>query len=135
MKKLLVVIFIAFTYMAMAQETATVFIARKKLYTGPVYGPIKVFMDDKLICQINNNSFSVHNVAPGKHRFSAQWDGKESKEGASKDAIEIEVIAGTEYFLSADKKVKNLITYIYLEEITMNTWKKTKYGLKQDDCL
>lgn len=130
-----VIIMIALTSFRTEEENGTVFIARKKLYTGYM-GPIKVFMDDKLICQINNNAYSVHKVPSGKHKFSVQWSGKESKgESASRGAIDVEVTTGKESYLRADREDSGLTSFLTLEEVTSNTWQKVKKGLKQDDCL
>jgi hypothetical protein len=134
-KQILLITFLSIATLSIAQETAKVSIARKKLYTG-YGGPIKVFMDEKLICRINNNAFSVHDVPPGKHKFSVQWDGKKSKEKASEKSIEIEMEAGKEYYIKAEREDAYLKqSFLLLQEITAGTWKNVKEDLEQDDCL
>jgi len=121
---------------AIAQETATVFIARKKIYTGTA-GPLKVFMDGELICRINNNAYSTHSIKPGKHKFSVQYYSKESK-GDDKNedqSVMVDIQPGKDYYIKASKENKGLITIIMLEEVTANSWPKLKDGLDQDDCL
>ena len=92
-------------------------------------------MDGKLICRINNNQYSVHDVPAGKHKFSVQWEGKNSKEGASEEAIEVDVESGQEYFIKTNREDRGLKSILLLQEVTANTWKKVKEGLDQDDCL
>lgn len=134
MKNLILITFLLVTTISFAQETATVFIARKKIYTG-YYGPIKVFMDGKLICRINNNQYSIHNVPTGQHKFSVQWEGKNAKEGASEEGIDVDVEAGKEYYIKTNREDRGIKSILILQEVTANTWKKVKEGLDPDDCL
>lgn len=127
---------LALSITTFAQETAKVFIARKKIYTG-TGGPLKVFIDDNLVCRINNNKYSVHDVAPGKHRFTVQYYSKQSKDGKAQDfgSVEITVEPGKQYYIKTNLQTKGLITYAVLEEVTANSWEKVKDGIEQDDCL
>lgn len=133
MKNLLFIIFIALSSSAMAQETGTIILARKGLWTGTA-GPTKIFMDGTIICELSNNSFSKHVVPIGVHKFNAQWYSKKSKDKTEEMAVEIEVKAGQEYYLQTIKQDKGLTSYIHMQEITANTWKKTKEDLDEDDC-
>ncbi len=136
MKTVIAIVLSIASLQAFAQETAKVFIARKKIYTG-TGGPLKVFVDDNLVCRINNNKYSVHDIPAGTHRFSVQYYSKESKDGKFQDfgAIEINVEAGKEYYIKSSLQTKKMLTHVILEEITANSWGKVKDGLDQDDCL
>ncbi|MGL6121659.1 MAG: hypothetical protein ACRC1W_01220 [Shewanella sp.] len=130
MKKILFILFMAVSTLSMAQETATVFFARKGLWTGTA-GRVKIFMDDKIVCELSNDSYSVHVVPVGLHAFHAQWYSKSSKKKSIEENVTvIELKSGHEYYLQSVKQKYDLI----MQEITANTWKKTKEGLKEDDC-
>jgi hypothetical protein len=125
---------ITISTISFAQEASTVHIARNKIYSGAM-GQLKIFIDEKLSCEINNNSYSTHNLSPGKHTFSVQWGGKEEKENASeKRTLEIECVAGKTYYLKIIKEQKNMILWLYIEEISQASWQRFEKSLKPD-CL
>jgi hypothetical protein len=113
---------------------ATVLVARKKLYTG-AQGAVKIFMDGQIICEIENNAFTAHQVVAGEHTFSAQWFSKKSKKESDRDLdLKLTLQPGKQYFLQLATQNKGLITYALLQEITDSTWTRTKDGLHEDDC-
>jgi hypothetical protein len=121
------------TTISFAQENAKVFIARKGLFTTS--GAINTFMDGKIICELNNKSYTVIEVTPGEHDFHAQWYGKNTKKDFAEEMkITIDIKAGNEYYLQLVKKDKGLMSYANVEEITASTWKKVKQDLKEDNC-
>lgn len=134
MKNHILTIVLAFTIsLSFAQETATVYIARKGLWTGTA-GAVKIFNDGKIICELKNNSFSVHQVPTGSRSFHAQWYGKSSADPAKKNETEVELEAGKEYYFQLVKQEQGVWSYIHVQEVTASTWKKLKEKLKEDDC-
>lgn len=99
-RPLLLLALVVATGVGYAQETATVHFARKKMYTG-LLGELNMFIDGKPVCKVNNNSYSTHQIAPGKHTFSVQYSGDESKEKAAARSVEIDVQPGKKYILKA----------------------------------
>lgn len=94
-----------------------------------------MFIDGKPVCKVNNNSYSTHQIAPGKHTFSVQYSGDEAKEKAAARSVEIDVQPGKKYILKAAIEKKFFTTELYLEEITEATWERYQKGLKEDNCL
>ena len=56
-------------------QNAKVYFMRSTGFTGSAQG-FTVFIDDVVVCKLNNKRFSIHDVAPGKHIFSVQFAGK-----------------------------------------------------------
>lgn len=110
------------------EDTCKVTLIRSGIYSGSA-GPVKIFMDDKLICEIRNNSYSVHDIPTGVHRFSAQFYGKKSKENTEESALEIDLSSGKNYYLQL-----SLTKRLNVSEVTENSWKGIKDELKEDDC-
>jgi hypothetical protein len=114
-----------------AQETATIYVAKHKIYAG-VSSPI--FIDGKLVCEVGLDSYNVLNIAPGKHSFAVRISGKDTNEKTDKDAIEVEIKAGETYYFKVNQ-VKTLVSNkLFLEEITHSTWEQFKDKIKQGDC-
>jgi len=115
------------------EDTGKIYFIRKGMYTG-VNGAVKLFIDGKILCELSNNSFSVHAVPVGVHKFNAQWMGKKTKEPSDDNSIEVEIKPNLDYYLQLGTENRGLVTYAILNEITSNTWKKIKDDLKEDDC-
>lgn len=131
-----VLVFILLTsFSPKEDDTCKVILSRHSIYSGTA-GPIKVFMDGKILCEISNNSFSTHSLPVGKHKFSAQWNGKESKEGAEDRSLDVEFVNDRTYYLNLVKMNKGLLTYINVEEVTESSFNRTKEmkKLKEEDC-
>src|SRR5688572_33310832 len=107
----------------------TVYFMRTTGYNGSAVA-FTVFMDDVILCRINNKRFSVHSVAPGKHFFSSQFAGKKSKEKAEK--IEIDIEAGKTYYIQLIFQGGALVNNLYCQEVTENSAKKVLPALQQD---
>lgn len=77
-KILLVCLFsIGITYLFSAfksQETGQVYFIRSTNNVGSAVA-FKVYIDDKLICNLKNKHFSVHDIAAGEHTVSIQGTG------------------------------------------------------------
>lgn len=117
---------------AFAQDSK-ISIARKKLSSG-VMGAVTLFIDGKYFCELDNNSYTTHQVKPGKHKLSVQWDGREAKENALAEAIEIDAKPNEQYYLKITKEERGLKAVILLEEITPATWEKAYNSLEGVDC-
>lgn len=126
---LLCLTFASFT----SDETVNVYLVRKGVNSGTA-GPIKIFADGKIICELKNNSYSVHQLPVGTHKFSAQWGGKSAKEGANERAIELQFEPGKEYYLQVVRENSGLVAYANVLEMTASSWQKMKPDLKLDDC-
>lgn len=111
-------------------QDATVTIVRKKLYTGQ-NGPLKVFIDGKLVCQVNDNAYTVQSLPEGKHKVAVQYSGKTLKDNA--ETFELDAKPDAAYFLKTSKE--GIKQKLVLEEVTHSTWEKLKEDLQQDDCL
>ena len=88
------------------------------------------FIDDSIVCKLNNERYSIHEVTPGIHKFSSQFGGKKSKEKAER--IEIDVEAGKTYYIELIFQPGVLINNLYCQEVTENSAKGILAHLKQD---
>lgn len=109
--------------------TATVYFLRSTGATGSM-GAFSTFIDDQLACHLNNKSFSIHQVAPGQHRFQAKFDG--SKSSKKIKTLDLTLKAGETYYISVDVTNHAFTASIYLMEITVNTARKMLPELKED---
>lgn len=73
MKKLLFALIVSTITITIvnAQETAKVYFIRPSVYSGREFSFI-CFIDDVIVCKIDNARHSVHEVAPGKHTLYMQ---------------------------------------------------------------
>ncbi len=90
----------------------------------------KAFIDETLVCKINNDRFSVHDVAPGKHTCSVQFGGKESKKGAEK--LEVVVEAGKITYVQVVVKLGVFVNNTYCKLLTDAEGKDKMTVLKPD---
>lgn len=102
-------------------ENGTVFLIRSTGFTGSAVG-FNVFIDDILVCRLANNYYSAHLIAPGVHRFSVQFTGKQSKNKAEKLKVNIE--AGKKYYIQLTFQTGVFTNNIYCQEITENSAKE-----------
>lgn len=128
-KSLLLLVFIASIKLTFAQD-ATVTIVRHKMYTGQA-GPLKVFIDGKLVCQVNDNSYTTHSLSEGKHTIAVQYNGKTLSKKAESFAVNVK--QGNAYYVRAFKE--GIAQTLRLEEVTESTWNDLQQDLKKDDCL
>ena len=78
------------------QAKSTVYFLRKTGYAGSMAG-YQVFIDDQVICKLNNSKYVVREIPAGKHIFSVQFYGATSKAKAEK--LEINMEAGKTYYV------------------------------------
>lgn len=112
-------------------QTAKVYFMRSTGFTGSAQG-FTVFIDDNIVCKLNNKRYSVHEVAPGTHRFSVQFAGKNSKDKAER--IEISTEAGKTYYIQLIFQNGLLKNNLYCQEVTENSAKTMLGNLKEDSC-
>ena len=98
------------------------------------FGPVSAFIDEELVCKLNNNRFSVHYVQPGAHKFKVQYSGKKANKKLK--ALEFTTEAGQTYYISLDVTNYAFSETLYPIEITENTFKRMLPKLRQDEnCL
>lgn len=92
------------------------------------------FIDDTLVCRLNNKRFSTHSVAPGTHQFSVQFAGRTSKEKAEK--IKINTEAGKTYYIQFVLQPGLVVNNIYCQEVTESSAQLILPKVKEDTrCL
>jgi hypothetical protein len=96
--------------------------------------PFSTFIDDKLVCRLNNKHFSTHAVPAGTHTVSVQVGGKEGSDKT--EHITINAEAGKTYYIQMVSKVGLLINNLSCKEVTEDAANKVLPKLKEDaDCL
>ena len=113
------------------KQNAKVYFMRSTGFQGSAQG-FTTFIDDKVVCKLNNKRFSIHDVAPGTHQFSVQFAGKNSKEKAER--IEIDIEAGKIYYIQLIFQTGIIKNNLYCQEVTMSSAKTMLDKLKEDSC-
>lgn len=92
------------------------------------------FIDDQLVCRLNNKRFSTHSIPAGAHTVSVQVAGKEANEKG--EHITINAEAGKTYYIQLVSKVGLLINNLSCKVVTEDDAKTVLSKLKEDsDCL
>lgn len=110
-------------------ETGKVYFIRGKGHNGSATS-FKAFMDDSLVCKLNNKSYSIHIVKAGEHKFTVQFAGTVAKERA--EAIKINVEAGKTYYIQMIIQPGFAVNNLYCQEVTENSAKTVLLNLKED---
>ena len=76
-------------------------------------------IDDVNVCNLNNRSYSAHQVTQGLHQFKAQFGGKKGK--AKAEIVKIEVEAGKTYYIQMLMQTSFLLNDLTSQEITRNS--------------
>ena len=114
-------------------QSGKVYFMRSTGYMGSAQG-FTVFIDDSMVCKLNNKRFSIHNIPPGKHTFSVQFAGKISKEKSEK--IEINIEMGRTYYIQLLFQSGFFANNIYCQEVTESSAKTIIGKLAEDNkCL
>lgn len=134
MKKTLTLAFalVALASAAMAQEKAKIYFIRSTGYQGSA-GKFKCFIDQKIVCKLNNKRFSIHEVEAGKRQVNVQFGGTQYK--GNDEAVFIDVEAGKSYYVQMTLKSGFLKNNLLCQEITENSAKVMMKDLEQDDCF
>ena len=113
--------------------TAKVYFLRTTGFAGSASG-FTAFIDDQLVCKLNNKRYSLHEVAPGKHKFTVQFAGKKSKKRA--EPIYIEMEAGKTYYVQMLFQTGFIKNNLYCQEVTKSSADAIMPTLKEDTkCL
>lgn len=116
----------AFSQEASASQATVIFI--RDMFKSNLKN-YKLLVDREFLCSIEEKRYSTHFLPPGKHAFSAQIGGKESKKNA--EQLEIEMEAGKTYYVELAWEHNLLYPNIYCIEITENSAKKILGKLKR----
>lgn len=116
-----------------SRQNAKIYFMRSTGFTGSAQG-FTVFIDDVVVCKLNNKRYSVHDLAPGTHIFSVQFAGKGAKEKAER--IEINIEAGKTYYIQLIFQTGFWKNNLYCQEVTQSSANKVLPGLEEDKkCL
>ena len=99
-------------------ENGTVFLIRSTGFAGSA-SSFSVFIDEILVCRVKTDSYSVHAIAPGMHKFAAQLSGKVQKSKA--EVLDVKIEAGKRYFIQLTLEGGILTNKVYCQEITENS--------------
>ena len=114
-------------------QTAKVYFLRSTDFAGSAAG-FTAFIDDQLACKLNNKRYSIHEVSPGKHKFTVQFGGKKSKKKAEPILIEME--AGKTYYVQMLFQTGIIKNNLYCQEVTKSSADAVMPDLKEDKkCL
>jgi hypothetical protein len=143
MKKLTVIL-IAFLVSSFAHGQAQDSL-KKDPNTGTVYfirssgvallmSTFSAFIDDELVCRIDDRHYSTHQLKPGKHYFTVQSGGKKLRQKGQQ--IDLTIEAGKTYYIQLEVE-RTLVNYnVVCQEVTENSAKKLLAGAKpQKTCL
>ena len=116
-----------------AGKEAKVIFIRSTGYNGSA-AAFTTFIDDQLVCRLNNKRFSTHVVPPGRHSFSVQFAGKSSKSKA--EHIELDAEEGKTYYIQLIFQPGAFVHNLYCQEVTKNSANLLLPKLKEDtNCL
>ena len=88
-----------------------------------------VFIDDVIVCRLNNKRYSIHEIVPGTHNFSAQDAGKKVLKGTKR--IEINIEPGKVYYIQLIIPFF-LSSMVYCQDVTESSTKKILSKLKKE---
>ncbi|HNR15106.1 MAG TPA: DUF2846 domain-containing protein [Chitinophagaceae bacterium] len=114
---------------AVNNSIATVYFMRSTGFQGSATA-FTAFIDDTIVCKLNNKRYSIHIIAPGKHKFTVQFAGKKSKEKA--EAVHIETEAGKTYYIQMIFQPGAFVNNLYCQEVTENSARTMLPAMKQD---
>lgn len=111
------------------QQNAKIYFIRTTGFNGSL-GAFRAFVDDTLKCKLNNKSYTIHEISPGKHIISVQIVGKKLKAKAERITIEME--AGRTYYVQMIYKLGWLVNNLYCQEVTEISAQSILVNLKED---
>jgi len=130
---LLFVVHIFISTVSAQSEKGKIYFIRSTGYQGSAV-PYTAFIDDQLVCKLNNKRFSIHEVDPGTHSFSVQFAGKNAKEKAERISIDVE--AGKTYYIQLIFQPGLLTNNLFCQEVTASSAKTVLAKCQQDmKCL
>jgi hypothetical protein len=130
---LIVLLLIGISESDLIQDTGEVYFLRDTGNDGSAWA-FRVFVDDDLICKLNNKRFSTHNISAGEHYFYVQYSGNNPKKDA--DRIKVNIEPGKTYYIELIQKKRAFTENIFCQEVTENSAKILLPRLKEDKkCL
>lgn len=113
---------------------AKIILIREGMHEGSAAAS-SIFLNDSILCKLNNKKYSVHEVESGNYNFHAQWGGNRRGSDTRGD-IQINIEDGKTYYIKFNVVAKAFNGYVGLIEVTESTYNKLKDELKLDDkCL
>ncbi len=128
MKRFLILLF-CLASMAVQAQTGKIYFIRSTGYNWG--GAYKAFIDQKMVCNVQNKRYSVHEVQPGEHKVAVQFAGKQYK--GNDEPITINVEAGKTYYVEMAIKRKLMSSDLYCQEVTEGTAKTLMKECKEDE--
>lgn len=128
MKHLMIIVALIATQARAQETTGRIYFLRSTGYNWG--GAFKAFIDGKMVCNVQNKKFSVHEVKPGEHRFAVQFTGNEYT--TKDEPVVINVEAGKSYYVQMAIKQKFAGRDLYCQEVTEGTAKTLMKELKED---
>lgn len=109
-------------------KTSQVYFMRPYRYTGWAI-PYKIYIDDTLVCNLNNQRFSLHAIEPGEHIVTIQGTGISTHKRS--EPLKITVKEGQSNYLLVSTKKR-----LHLEEVGQASAEPVMAKLKSDPkCL
>jgi hypothetical protein len=99
-------------------ENAQVYFIRSTGFAGSM-SAFTAFIDQELVCRLNNKKYSIHEVSPGEHYFTVQFAGNKAKNKA--EPILINVEAGKTYYIQMVFQTGAFKNNLYCQEVTENS--------------
>lgn len=131
MKTLLVATLIFICSASFAQDKAKIIFIRDTGYFGWA-ADFKEFIDDEIVCMLDNKSYNTVEVLPGTHSITWQSAGKEINKFGKDLAVTMDLKAGTTYYMQM-VIVKKFMKYEFaFNEVTESTGLKLIADLKED---
>jgi len=131
MKIVLIIVFAASSALLYAQENAKIYFIRDTGFSGSM-SDFKEFIDGKMVCKLDNKSYSIHEVSEGEHSVTYQANGKELNKHGEKTMITMKFESGKTYYFQMMFIKKFATVDFTLNELTENAAKKLMTKLKED---
>lgn len=132
---LLTVFFFLSSFSIFAQDvltpsgSSTIIFIRDTGFHGSLT-PINAFIDDEIVCRLNNECYSIHEIDPGEHTFWVTF--MTTKPGALADRVEINTKPGKTYYIQSALKVAILAPALYCKEAMPEDAEQAMMDLKED---
>jgi len=131
---ILLLLGILFSNLSHSQDkTAKVYFIRSTGFQGSA-NAFTTFIDQQLVCKLNNKRYSIHQVEPGEHSFAVQFAGKQAKKKAEQITIKLE--EGKTYYIQLIFQTGMLVNNLYCQEVTESSAKTVLVKCVEDNkCL
>lgn len=117
----------------LVKEKGQVYFIRSTGFAGSATA-FTAFIDEALVCKLNNKKYSIHEVMPGKHTFTVQFAGKNAK--AKAEPISINIEAGKTYYIQMVFQSGFVKNNLYCQEVTESSAKTILIECEEDTkCL